>query len=128
MAYFKSNSEERAKQLSAGIYSLMFKKGADVLTKYLFGWLKSKDPAITEVILVIDPDLECPVFVDEDFDNKILQLKSMLSENTTEQEIQALVNYMKTGKIKLINIIPSTAVEVDEQYLIDNGFKQTYLP
>ena len=126
MRYFKSNSLQRAQQLSAGIYSLMFKKGAEVLTEYLFGWLTS--PQTTEVVLVIDPNLECPIFVDADFDSKILQLKSMLSENTTEQEIQNLVNYLKTGKIKLINIIPSTAVEVDEAYLIENKFIDTYLP
>jgi hypothetical protein len=128
MRYFKSNSIQRAQQLSAGIYSLMYQNGQEVSTTYLFGWLTSRNPEITEVILEIDEELECPIFVDDNFQAKVLQLKSMLSEETTEQETQALVNYLKTGKIKLINIIPSTAVEVDEGYLIENEFKNTQSP
>lgn len=128
MKYFKTNNVQNAMALSSGIYNLMYPGNTQVESTYLFGWLVSNNPEITEVVLEIDETLECPIFLKSEFSDIIEQLKSLINSNTTQQEIEALISYLQTGTILLINIVPSTSVEVNRDYLIENGYITTNAP
>ena len=102
------DSEATAKSLSALIYKLMYP--ADFTPSgeenYLFGW-EFEDP---DWVILIPENYECPIFQKPEFESTIEELGEILKGAFKKGEGDQLIDYLKTGRIILENIIPSGLV------------------
>lgn len=104
--YFQVDTIEQAEQLSTLMFKLSYLEGCDVSSTSLFGWLSIGEIPVIE----IPTDFEFPVYIKPEF---IEQLKIVLNGFLTETEGARIMNILRTGKAKLIEIIPNTLVEVE---------------
>jgi hypothetical protein len=105
MSYFKIDTETTAEALSRKMYSIM--NPGNVETTHLFGWGTDADG---QAYIDVPLDMECPVYVNENFQKVIDEVGAMLGiEPTTEGK--ALRQYLETGQVVLGNLIPSTLEE-----------------
>jgi hypothetical protein len=110
MAHFKIDSEVQAEKLSRGMYSIM-NPGDDSVT-HLFAWGTDKNG---QPYIYVDLDLECPIYVNENFQKVLDEIGAMLGiESATEGK--ALKQYLETGRVVLGNLIPSTLEEFTPEF------------
>ena len=72
-------------------------------TTYLFPWGTDSNG---QAYIQIDPDMVCPVYVNENFDSVVKSVGQLL--NVPAEEGQQLRAYLETGQVVLANLIPST--------------------
>lgn len=101
MAYFKIDSEERAEEVSRMMYSIM--NPGNMETLYLFGW-RTDDNG--QPYIDVPLDMECPVFVNENFDAVVKSVGELLG--IPQEEGQQLRQYLEGGKVVLGNLMPSS--------------------
>lgn len=104
MRYFEVKDNEIAAKISELVYKLMVKEPTK--TKYLFVWFEHNGTTVIE----IPENYECPIFINDDFQDIVNELGAMLG--VTESEGAAMVEYLKTGKIILENLVPTTLTEI----------------
>ncbi len=99
MAEFNLHNEEMAARLSELLYSLTYPDGAEVTGKYLFGW--------EDNVIRFPDDYETAIFVKDNFQEVIAEIGQILNGDLPIEEGAVLVDYLKTGRVKLINLIPN---------------------
>lgn len=104
--YFQVETIEQAEQLSALMLKLSYPNGCDISSTHLFGWREIGEIPCIE----IPTGFEFHVYIKPEF---IEQLKIVLNGFLTETEGGRIMDILKTGKAKLIEIIPNTLVEVE---------------
>lgn len=114
--YFKNND---AKDISEKLWELSRPpqvRGGDT-SKYLFGWAEND---LNEVVLLFDDEATMPIHQQAD----VQPLIDVMS-HVPEAERTALSAYItsKIGdRIDMSNLIPSTAVELTEAQMYEQGF------
>lgn len=104
--YFQVDTIEQAEQLSSLMFQLSYPDGSDVSSTSLFGWLEIGQVPVIEIPI----DFEFPVYIKAEF---IEQLKTVLNGFLTESEGVRIMALLRTGRVKLIDIIPNTLVDVE---------------
>jgi hypothetical protein len=107
MAEFKLNNEQTAMRLSELLYQITTPEGADTTGKYLFGW----DVIDGETFIRFPDDYETAIFVKLNFYEVVTEIGQILNNDLAPGEGAELVNRLKTGRVKLIDLIPNKIVE-----------------
>ena len=118
--YFKNND---AKDISEKLYELsrppQVRDASDV-SSYMFGWVEND---LNEFVLLFDDEATMPIHQQAD----VQPLIDVMS-HVPEAERTALAAYItsKIGdRIEMSNLIPSTAVELTEAQMYEQGFYKT---
>ena len=118
--YFKNND---AKDISEKLYELsrppQVRDASDV-SSYMFGWAEND---LNEFVLLFDDEATMPIHQQAD----VQPLIDVMS-HVPEAERTALAAYItsKIGdRIEMSNLIPSTAVELTEAQMYEQGFYKT---
>lgn len=101
MAFFKIDSEQKAEEISRKMWQIM--SPDDSTSTHLFGWGTDSNG---QPYMSIPLDMECPVYVNENFDSVVKSVGQLL--NVPAEEGQQLRAYLETGQVVLANLIPST--------------------
>jgi hypothetical protein len=110
MSFFKIDNEPQGEAMSRKIYSIM--NPGNVGTTHLFGWGTDADG---QAYIDVPLDMECPVYVNENFQKVIDEVGAMLGiEPATEGK--ALRQYLETGRVVLGNLIPSTLEQYEPRF------------
>lgn len=101
MAHFKIDSEAKAEEISLQMWQIM--SPHDTTCTHLFGWGTDSNG---QPYMSIPLDMECPVYVNDNFDSVVKSVGQLL--NVPAEEGQQLRAYLETGQVVLANLIPST--------------------
>ncbi|QDP47364.1 MAG: hypothetical protein Unbinned4388contig1000_83 [Prokaryotic dsDNA virus sp.] len=115
--YFKNNDAEI---ISKELYELsrppQVREASDV-SAYMFGWVEND---LNEVVLLFDDEATMPIHQQAD----VQPLIDVMS-HVPEAEKTALAAYITSkisDRIDMVNLIPSTAVELTEAQMYEQGF------
>lgn len=121
MRIFEVDNELQAKALSRQIFMLMYPETvANPGAECLFNFASSNG----KTVIYIDPEMEIPIYVKADFGETIFTIGKILNGYISEQQGAELKELLLNSEwVKLGDLIPDNLPEVDNQFLIDNGFK-----
>jgi hypothetical protein len=118
MRYFKLDSPTQAATISEGLYKLMYPNGANISTKYLFGW----EVILGITCIKIDETQVCPVFQKPTTDTILGEIVSAFGNKIPSKDRTKYRDYMKSNStVLLINLIPSTLEEISETWVVENS-------
>ena len=122
MKIFAVDNELQAKALSRQMFMLMYPDTvANPGAEYLFPWETRGDKCIIRV----DETMIIPIYVKADFADTVFTIGKILNGYISEEHGQELKELLlNSDTVTLGDLIPDNLPEVDDQWLIDNGFKQ----
>jgi hypothetical protein len=115
--YFEFDSVAQLLTISEGLYKLMYPNGANVSTKYLFGYRVVAGKTLAE----INDTVVCPVFQKPTTDTILAEIVAAFGNKIPQQDRAKYRDYMKgNSTVLLINLIPSTLTEYSQQWVDEN--------
>lgn len=122
MRIFEVDNELQAKALSRQIFMLMYPATvANPGAEYLFNF----DSRNGKTVIYIDPEMVIPIYVKADFGETIFTIGKILNGYISEQQGAELKELLlNSDSVKLGDLIPANMPEVDNDFLIQHGFKQ----
>ena len=122
MRIYSIDSEVQAKALSRQMFMFMYPESvANPGAEYLFNWETRGD----KTIIYIDELMVIPIFIKSDFQETVYTIGKILNGYISEERGLHLKHMLlDCDSVALGELIPDNLPEVDDEWLIQYGFKQ----